>query len=329
MTRKLPNLNAKLPSARDSNGPWLCRLSIVLTSCGFPKPADVVSDGGDGGSGVTCMQTTCTDGVLQVCDTSGMVRSAEHCPLGCFSDQSRCNDIEPSNGLGPALDQAAQEKPIELLDGAMVDSDSGAIFSALGTPLQVTSITVVQLGGARLRALLAQSWTINGLRIRGTSPIAFVATDEIRIHGVIDASADGDIGGPGGLTCDALNGGGGAPTTGFFIRTPPGSSPGYPAFLWISNGFGGGGFGTPGGAGGLTDLALGAADGGSVNGNAELIPLRGGCQGGGGAGSSSSAPPLHRGAGGGTGRSAGGEFRVRPQGGPRAAAAASRADRTP
>lgn len=293
-----PDVKQRRLLGRGALDTWLPSLSIALASCGFPKPPDVAPDDATAGSGHACTQTTCIDSMLEAC-VSGMVQSTEPCPLGCFSDQSRCNDLAPSNGLGPVLDQAGQEAPTTLPDGAVVDSDSGIVMSALGTPIQVTSIAVVQPGGATLRALLARSWIIHNVRIRGTAPVAFIARDEIEIQGVVDASADGDTGGPGALTCEASAGGGGVAGPGFFFGRPSGSSVGYPAVLWITNGFGGGGFGTAGAAGGLTDAAFGVGVGGSVNGNVDLVPLRGGCQGGGGLGEGALDPPLHRGAGGG------------------------------
>jgi hypothetical protein len=281
----------------------LMPLALALMACGFPRPLDVkpADDGGalPGVDSKTCMQTTCTGGMLEVCGASGTVEHTEQCALGCFPDESRCNEFVPSNGLGTSLDQSALQGPITLPAGAVVNTDTGAVVSQLGTPIQVTSVTVTQSDGAMLRVLLAQSWAINDVRILGTLPVAFVSSDEITVQGVIDASADGDTSGPGALICDSASGAGGIPGSGFFKRGPPGSSAGYPSLLYIINGFGGGGFGTAGGAGGLTDSAFAVAVAGPANGNAELVPLRGGCQGGGGHGSSDPDPPLHRGAGGG------------------------------
>lgn len=271
------------------------QLIVWIAACGFPRPPDVGPDG----SGVACTQTTCTGGTLEVCGASGRVAHAEPCTLGCFPDESRCNQVAPSNGLGPALDQAAQQDEITLPAGAVVDTDTGAVTSVIGTPIAVTSMTVAQPGGGMLRALLARSWTLNDVRIRGTLAVAFASSEGLQVQGVIDASADGDTGGPGALACDTALGGGGIPGSGFFVRAPAGSSAGYPSLLWIINGFGGGGFGTVGGAGGLTDPAFAVGPAGLANGNAELVPLRGGCQGGGGTGGSNPDPPLHRGAGGG------------------------------
>jgi hypothetical protein len=188
------------------------------------------------------------------------------------------------------LDQSAQEKAVTLPAGSIIDSDTGMI-SAAGTPILVANTVIAQPGGPMLRVLLAQVWTINGVKIRGSLPVAFVASDRIDVQGVIDASADGDTGGPGAQACGSGSGGGGKAQA-FFEQRPPDSSPGYPAFLFASNGGGGGGFGTAGGSGGFRLASLQVGTAGQPNGNAELVPLRGGCEGGGDI-------PQHRGAGGG------------------------------
>ncbi|HEU4733162.1 MAG TPA: hypothetical protein VFT22_34955 [Kofleriaceae bacterium] len=284
--------------------PKLMSLVIMLSACGFPRPQDVSPGGNDaappsdpGGEVKGCTQTTCRSDVLEVCDAAGTVEHTEQCDLGCSSDGGRCNELAPSNGLGTALDQAPEHSAITLPGGTFIDADSGVVTA--GAPIAVATTTVMQPGGPMIRVLLAKAWTIHDVTIRGASPVAFVASDEIEIRGVIDASADGDAGGPGALSCDPGAGAGGIAGPGKFERPVAGSSPGYPGFVWVINGHGGGGFGTPGGAGGqaVSDNPVGAA--GVANGNAELVPLRGGCWGGGGTGSEFQSPPLHRGAGGG------------------------------
>jgi hypothetical protein len=219
-----------------------------------------------------------------------MVEHIEHCSLGCFSDGSRCGQLAPSNGLGLALDQSEQYGAVTLPAGSVIDTDTGAVAAA-GTPIVVATVTIAQPGGPVLRVLLARSWSISDARIRGSLPLAIVASDEITVQGVVDVSADASQGGAGSLVCGSGAGGGGA-AQGFFERPPASSSPGYPGFLWASNGFGGGGFGTTGGAGGTVNASLLVGTAGQENGNVELVPLRGGCEGGG------DSPP-HRGAGGG------------------------------
>jgi hypothetical protein len=216
--------------------------------------------------------------MLAVCSASGTVEHTEQCALDCFSDGSRCNQVAPSNGLGPALIQAGQQAAITLPPAAVIDSDTGTVTLA-GNPIVVPTVTVAQPGGLTLRVLLAQSWILNGIQIRGTLPVAFVASDEITVQGVIDASADGHAGGPGARVCGSGSGGGG-PAVGFFEFPPSANSGGYPRFLWASNGVGGGGFGTTGGAGGVRNDGLLVGTAGLPNGNPELVPLRGGCEGG-------------------------------------------------
>lgn len=258
-------------------------LSMAFWACGFPRPADVgpMGDGGidSGDNAKTCMQTTCIMGVLEVCGTSGTVVHTEQCALGCFSDGSRCNEIVPSNGVGPSLDEAGQHGPITLPAGSLIDTDTGAVTAA-GTPIPVTSLTVLQPAGPILRVFVARSWTINDVRVLGTLPAAFVASDEIKVQGAIDVSADADVNGPGALVCGSSAGGGGLGEASF-TRPPVENSGGYPAFLLNSNGYGGGGFGTTGGAGGVVEAGLKIGAAGKENGNAELTPLRGGCEGGG------------------------------------------------
>lgn len=133
-----------------------------------------------------------------------------------------------------------------------------------------------------LRVLLARAWTIQDTQIRGSLPVAFVASGEIVVKGLVDASARGSVFGSGALPCGVAGGGGS--TGGVFFLPPSNASGGYPPHLWGSNGFGGGGFGTAGGSGGATSVTVmsgvmvGAA--GVVNGNPALVPLRGGCEGG-------------------------------------------------
>jgi hypothetical protein len=232
--------------------------------------------------------------MLTVCGASGVIVRTESCALDCFPDGTRCNQVAPSNGLGAAIDMAATQGAVILPSGSVVDTDTG-IVTAAGTPIVVASVTLAQAGGPMLRVLLAKSWIIRDVRIRGASPAAFVASEDIVVEGQIDASARGNLSGPGGLVCGASGGGGQA--SGFFSRTVVGNSGGYPDFLWNSNGLGGGGFGTVGGAGGLTIAGLLLGAGGVLNGTAELVPLRGGCEGGGDV--PSEPNPTHRGAGGG------------------------------
>src|SRR5262249_28113234 len=149
----------------------------------------------------------------------------------------RCYQFGPSNGLGPFFDRAAQEGPIVLPTGALIDTDTGSVLSAQGAPIAVTTDLVAQPGAPIVRVLLARSWSIADVRIRGIAAVAFVAIDDITVNGLMDASADVETSGPGASACGASGDGGEG--QGFFTRQPMQTSGGYPAFLWQSNGCGG------------------------------------------------------------------------------------------
>ncbi len=120
------------------------------------------------------------------------------------------------------------------------------------------------------------------LKLDGDRPVIIAVYGDATIDGVVDAGAGGSAAGPGADQSDCAvpdgnddtdddNGGGGG---------------------------GGGGFGAAGGGGGSGHDGGASVAGGSAAGNAELVPLRGGCSGGrGGRGKSSSA--AGRGGGGG------------------------------
>lgn len=135
---------------------------------------------------------------------------------------------------------------------------------------------------------MASSWTIHDVKIRGSLPVAFVTTGEIEIAGILDASADASVPGPGGRDCQEV-GNGESPTGGYWERTRHG--PKYPEYHWVWSGSGGGGFGSRGETGGECRVSI-PGNGGAAHGSAALVPLYGGCRGGG-------TDPSYRGAGGG------------------------------
>lgn len=231
-----------------------------------------------------CTETTCTNDVLEVCGSDGLVERTEQCALGCFTSGNRCNAVDPSNGLASHLDQAAQQADVTLPDATTINTDNGMVMSPNG-PIAVATATVAQSGAPTIRVLIAKSWTIDNVRVTGSLPLALVASEAITIRGLLDASADAHVAGPGALSC-ASAGAGGAPGPGSFDRIRNPNSGGYPDFAYNINGSGGGGFGTAGGNGGVESAQLDVGIGGAVNGTATLVPLRGGCPGYAGLGTS-------------------------------------------
>jgi len=244
-----------------------------LDASGDGKTADAAIDAPP----VACTQTTCTNNVLEVCGSNGVVTSTEQCPLGCYTDNMRCNGILPSNGLTANVDQAATQGDVALPDGTTINTDTGTVNGPTGA-IAVASATVSQNGGPTLRVLIGKTWTIGDVRVSGSMPLAIVSAGDITINGVLDLSADASSGGPGAQACGG-GAAGGAPASGFFSNVPAGNSGGYPQYLWNIGGGGGGGFGTGGGNGGNAGTGSTGGAGGGPNGTAPLVPLRGGCSG--------------------------------------------------
>lgn len=261
--------------------------AVLFAACGSvnEEKADAGSDGASMADAavdaeidappIACTQTTCTNDTLEVCGSDNMIERSEHCNLGCF-DQTRCNRIDPSNGLASSVDQAEGQTDVTLPDGITINTDSGTVNGPSGT-IAVATSTVTQISGLSIRVLVAKSFTVGSVRVRGSLPLALVASSTITIRGILDVSADGGTPGPGASICAV--GTGGASNQGIYSRTPANNSGGYPMYIWTINGSGGGGFGTAGGGGGTVASAYTDGAAGPANGTNTLVPLRGGCAG--------------------------------------------------
>ena len=250
-------------------------------------------------AGTGCQAVSCTANQPLRCDGNNLVScNAEGngavntaCDLGCDGTALKCKGVDPSNNLASNLDQAAAQGDVTLPSGTTIDTNTGTVTGPSGA-IAVASSLVSQSGGPMLRVLIAKSFAIGDVRVSGGGALALVAAGDITITGTLDLSADGVNPGPGAVAC-AGTGEGGVNNNGFFQRVPAGNSGGYPTYLWDISGGGGGGFGSVGGAGGAGGSTNTATAGGVTNGNATLVPLRGGCPGG----DSNSGP--HGGRGGG------------------------------
>lgn len=230
-------------------------------------------------------QSVCTNGKAQTCDASGKVTASQDCPLGCFEDQPRCRDIDPSNGLAMYLDMAATAPDLILADGDIVLTDLGIKQNGkTQTPLPFFFVHAPP-GGADILVVIAKHVQITGkvsvLALRpnglGLSPsLAILADDKITIDGTLDFTGsylNGLTSSAGGVTFADCMGG---THNNNFSTTHVGAR---------ASGGGGGGHATAGGAGGTVGsedvqvLYVGGTAGGA-SGNPTLVPLRGGCAGG-------------------------------------------------
>lgn len=211
-------------------------------------------------------QTVCADGKVQSCDAAGNVVSSQTCSLGCFENQPRCRDIDPSNGLASYLDMVSSPRDLDLSPGGTIEVEQGGV-SIPGMAVPVDTFLIPATANApAVRVIVANKVTLGGNidvvpDFRGTGPaLAIVAAGEIRFTGNVYLGAVGTMDAPG------CTGGTGAQQR----------SPGTPV-KQLASGSGGGGNATAGARGGGIDTQLAGGAGGSITGTKALVPLRGGC----------------------------------------------------
>jgi hypothetical protein len=198
----------------------------------------------------------CTNGSLQTCDSTGHWGAAVMCQLGCYTDGTRCWDVDPSNGLAAALDDAKTQPSFTLGDNVQFD-DGGNVVDGNGNVVPMKFKNGVYEVG---------SLTIGSATFKGssdtTSPAAVIVSNgDVTINGVfnvVPALYGGDY--CGAQYGDGLAiGGGGAQYAGA----------------------GGGSYGGAGARGGNNPTVMGSAPGVAGKwGAPTLVPLLGGCNGG-------------------------------------------------
>src|SRR5262245_7216729 len=155
----------------------------------------------------------CTGGNLQMCDSTGHWGTPTVCALGCFTDGTRCYDVDPVNGLAAALDNAPNGPSLVLTDGATINTDDGTIVNGDATPVSVPSILVTQTSGPKIRAFEVKSAQLGNTKIAGLNALAVVSDGDVTIQGEIAAYGTGtnvDGTAPGGLLCTTSTGQGGS-----------------------------------------------------------------------------------------------------------------------
>jgi hypothetical protein len=210
-------------------------------------------------------QTACTNGKVSTCDAAGNVVSSEACPLGCFEDQPRCREIDPSNGLGQYLDLVPDPPDLELESGYF-DTGAGTFSTHGGQTIAIPRYLATNSGGPSIRVFVANNVRLKNVSAHSTNDpdrvtgpaLAIVARGEIVIEGRLSV-----VGTAGGLKSTGCSGG-----IGSFFRSDRAVASG------------GGGHATPGARGGDIGTFAGGA-GGPTTGTDSLVPLRGGCPSGG------------------------------------------------
>lgn len=232
---------------------------ISLTACKYPYPGDPIdADDVDGPLACQPSTTSCTDDALIVCDQDGHPSSTTPCAFGCPATGARCADLAPSNGLTMYLDQASAAAPVVLTGSVTIDTDAVTINGSAIT----AQTAIVPSAPVDILVIIAGSFEANDVSAHGSRALAIMSNGDVRLHGTLSVSASHQASGAGAgeLTdpsCTARRGS-------FSVM-------GY-------GGGGGGGFGTAGGRGGNGGTVQGGTRG-EAAGNAEIVPLRGGCPG--------------------------------------------------
>jgi HYDIN/CFA65/VesB-like, Ig-like domain len=216
----------------------------------------------------------CAAGAVKVCDSTGHYPAVgTTCDLGC-ADGTRCYDVDPTNGLAAALDDAKTQPAFTLMNGAQFDTSSGSVTDGNGNPVAMKSIEVSQIGTAvKIRVFEVGSLQMGSVKLIGGDAFAVVSQGDVTVTGLIDASSTsvgGQSGtwGPGAESC--------SPST----SVPAGGMGGYQSDLSTRYaGAGGGSFGGQGARGGNNPPVNGSIPG-VIEGAITIHPLRGGCAGG-------------------------------------------------
>jgi hypothetical protein len=233
---------------------------LVLASCTFDPSVDnsALSDANGDGS---------------LPDDSGPVFDADPSCAGATipfepSNFTRCDIVDPTT-------------PITLSGGdlAVIDTDNGTI-DINGSDQALAFSVVPQSGGPDLIVISTSEVSVPAtatLAFNGTRPIAIASLGNIDIGGLVDMGGFGTSGAPGSNSPSCGAGDNGVEQTGAGTSTP------------AASGGGGGGYGGVGGTGAAVPNSGPPTSGGNANGNATIIPLRGGCDGGDGGNANSGA----------------------------------------
>lgn len=214
-------------------------------------------------------ELSCSGVTLVECGADGLVAAQTTCAAGCSEAGQRCFDIVSSNGLDSYLDASASGPSITLTDGATINTDTGAVVNGDSATVLIPSYTVAApANGVPIRVFVVSSLLTADVRVLGVPALAIVSDGEIIIDGLFDVSGGPGVSGPGSVR-DAED-----PCWGMVGAT--GTVQGKSQY----GGQGGAGHATVGGVGGYVNNAAAGGSGGAAFANADLVPLRGGCNGG-------------------------------------------------
>jgi hypothetical protein len=206
---------------------------------------------------------TCSGSTLTTCAADGKSVDSSDCSLGCDTTNNRCFTFKPTNGMDGPLTASAPEPAVTLPAAVSIDTTACQIRdSSTNVLVDVKSLMVSQLNAPSICAFYASSFDITDAAVTGANVLAFAATGDITIHGLVDEAAKLRVQGN-------LNAGPGAMATGDCVGTQVGAS--------MQSAGGGGGNATAGGDGYISTSVPSPAPGGLAQQN--FTPIFGGCAG--------------------------------------------------
>ena len=221
------------------------------------------------------VETTCASAtLLHVCSAIDAPPMDTTCAWGCSVDGgAHCAKLQPAGGGVAATDLDPDVTLLPIMLDAVTISDDGSIAGVRAAGTGVIGGIDFHLQN-NVAVFRFQDLTMNGIaHLRGTHPIALVATGDLTTNALVEAQGTcaGTTPGPGGFP--------GGPTK----MPASGSGAGAAGAGGSQNcsGGGGGGHGAAGGAGGRSN-ATSSPVGGTAFGDAMITTLVGGGGGGGG-----------------------------------------------
>lgn len=241
-------------------------------------------DGGCAGSQVMCTPPGECWSNSGACDADGGCLFNARLGQGC-GDGGTCNAsgacvAVPRFGFAPSNFTESQLPAVVRVVGVGCNTtlnsaaaDGGIGWSTCASGPAAPPFAVIAVGGQEAVLLSIDSLTIDAgatLRVVGARPVIFAVSGDVNVAGMLDARS-GSATSPGAGANNVACGTSGVGANGQVSGSPE-----------TAGGGGGGAFGGNGGNGGNGNGGGTAGSGGNSNGDATLIPLRGGCRGGNG-----------------------------------------------
>lgn len=177
--------------------------SYDTTLCGTGcNPASGCNGSCTPGAPISCEANMATN-----CAGDGNSFEHEGCALGCSTTEPRCLTFTPSNGQKAALVDSQMQADVTFPAGTRIDTDSGLVQDAGGTPIHIKTLTQSQVGGRPIRVFEVHSLVAADVTIVGSNPVAFVSWGEMSLNGLVAARGHGSVAGPGAQSAAACSGG--------------------------------------------------------------------------------------------------------------------------